>query len=145
MNLVPWDPFAEAQSMFSPLMSPAWGLVARLSGDDDMTLEWSPSADIGETEKEYVIRAELPGIKKEDIKINLSDGLIAIEGERKQQKEDKNEKFHRVERFYGSFARRFTLPEHIKADAVRSEYKDGVLVVHIPKTEKEKPKQIPVQ
>ncbi len=145
MNLVRWDPFAEMQSMFGPLMPRGLGLLSRLSGDGDTGLEWSPSADISETDKEYLIRAELPGIRKEDVKVNLSDGMISIEGERRQEKDEKTEKFHRVERVYGSFCRRFSLPDHIRADAVRSEYKDGVLSVHIPKTEKEKPKQIPVQ
>lgn len=144
MNVVRWDPFAEMQSLFGPLMPRSVGLMSRLSGDRE-TLEWSPSADISETDKEYLIRAELPGVKKEDVKVNLADGMISIEGERKQEKDEKTEKFHRIERLYGSFSRRFSLPEHIKADAVRSEYKDGVLSVHIPKTEKEKPKQIPVQ
>jgi len=144
MNVVRWDPFAEMQSLFGPLMPRSLGLMSRVSGDGD-TLEWSPSADISETDREYLIRAELPGVKKEDVKVNLADGMITIEGERKQEKDEKTEKFHRIERLYGSFSRRFSLPEHIKADAVRSEYKDGVLSVHIPKTEKEKPKQIPVQ
>ena len=145
MNLVRWDPFAEMQSVFSPLMSRNWGLMPRLSGDGDMTMEWSPSADISENDKEYLIRAELPGVRKEDVKVNLSNGLITIEGERRQDKQEKGEKFHRVERFYGSFSRRFSLPDNIKAEGVRSDYKDGVLAVHIPKAEKEQPKQIPVQ
>lgn len=145
MSLVRWDPFAEMQSLFSPLLSRNWGALPRLSGEGDMTFEWSPSADISETEKEYVIRAELPGVKKEDVRVHLSNGMITIEGDRKQEKDEKSEKYHRVERFYGGFSRRFSLPDNIKTDAVRSEYKDGVLAVHIPKVEKEKPKQIPVQ
>jgi HSP20 family protein len=144
MNLVRWDPFAEMQSLFGPLMPRSLGLMSRLSGDGE-TLEWSPSADISENDREYLIRAELPGVRKEDVKVSLSDGMITIEGERKQEKDEKTEKFHRVERLYGSFSRRFSVPEHIKADAVRSDYKDGVLCVHIPKTEKQGPKQIPVQ
>jgi HSP20 family protein len=145
MNLVRWDPFGEMQSLFGPLLPRSLGMLSRLPGNGDMTLEWSPSADISETDKEYLIRAELPGVKKEDVKVHLADGMISIEGERRQEKDEKNEKFHRVERVYGSFSRRFSLPEHIRADAVRSDYKDGVLSVHIPKTEKEQPKQIPVQ
>lgn len=145
MNLVRWDPFAEMQSLFAPLMSRNSGLLPRLSEDGDMTIEWSPSADISETDKEYLIRAELPGVRKEDVKVNLASGMITIEGERKQEKDEKGEKFHRVERFYGSFSRRFLLPDNIKVDVVRSDYKDGVLSIHIPKIEKEKPKQIPVQ
>ncbi|HTT06466.1 MAG TPA: Hsp20/alpha crystallin family protein [Steroidobacteraceae bacterium] len=145
MSLVRWDPFAEMQSVFGPLLSRASGLLPRLSRGGEVTFEWSPSSDISETDREYVIRAHLPGVKKEDIKVNLQEGLISIEGERKQEKDEKGEKFHRVESVYGSFARSFSLPENIKADAVRSDYKDGVLTVHIPKVEKEKPKPIAVQ
>ena len=144
MSLIRWDPFSELQSIFGPLARSS-GLSPRLSTDGDVTFEWSPTADISETDKEYVIRASLPGVKKDDIKLNMREGLITIEGERKQEKDEKTEKFHRVESFYGSFARSFGLPENIKADAVRSEYKDGVLSVHIPKVEKEKAKQIAIQ
>jgi HSP20 family protein len=145
MNLVRWDPFAEMQSFFGPLLSRASGLMPRLSHEGDLTFEWSPTADISETDKEYVIRAQLPGVKKEDIRVNLHEGMISIEGERKQEKDEKSEKFHRVESVYGSFARSFSLPENIRAEAVGSDYKDGVLTVHIPKVEKEKPKPIAVQ
>lgn len=145
MSLVRWDPFSEMQSLFGPMMSRASGLLPRLSSQGEVSFEWSPTADISETDKEYVIRAGLPGVKKEDIKVSLSDGVITIEGERKQQKEEKNEKVHRVESYFGSFARSFSLPENVKAESVNSEYKDGVLSVHIPKTEKERPKQIAVQ
>ena len=79
------------------------------------------------------------------MKVTLSDGVLTIEGERKQQKEEKNEKFHRVESSYGSFTRTFSLPDNVKADAVRCESKDGVLTVHIPKTEQKKPKEIAIQ
>ncbi len=145
MSLMRWDPFSEMQSLFGPMLSRASGLLPRLSGDGEVSFEWAPSADISETDKEYVIRAGLPGVNKEDIKVNLSDGVITIEGERKQRKEEKSEKVHRVESYYGSFARSFSLPENIKAESVTSDYKDGVLAVHIPKTEKERPKQIAVQ
>jgi len=145
MSLVHWDPFAEMQSLFAPMLSRSTGLLPRLSRDGDLTVEWSPSADISETDKEYIIRAALPGIKKENIEVNLREGLITIAGDRKQEKEEKDEKFHRVESIYGSFTRSFSLPDNIKADAVRSDYKDGILSVHIPKAEKERPKQILVQ
>ena len=146
MSLVRWDPFADIDSLFNR-MTPRLGHWPRLSveGDGGVTFEWSPSADISETEKEYLIRAQLPGLKKEDVKVTLSDGVLTIEGERKQQKEEKSEKFHRVESSYGSFTRTFSLPDNVKADAVRCESKDGVLTVHIPKTEQKKPKEIAIQ
>jgi len=145
MSLVRWDPFAEMQSLFAPMLSRTNGLMPRLSTDGDISFEWAPSADISETDKEYVIRAALPGVKKDDIEVHLSDGLITLQGERRQEKEEKGEKFHRVESVYGSFARSFSLPDNIQGDSVRSDYKDGVLTVHIPKGQKDKPKQIPVQ
>jgi len=126
---------------------PRLGNWPRLSLEDDggVTVEWSPSADISETDKEYLIRAQLPGLKKEDVKVTLGDGVITIQGERKQEKDERGEKFHRVESYYGSFTRAFALPDNIRADAVSCESKDGVLTIHIPKAEQRKPKQIAVQ
>jgi len=146
MSLVRWDPFSEIDSLFNRMM-PHAARGPRLSLEDNggLTVEWSPSADISETDKEYLIRAELPGLKKDDVKLTLGDGVITIEGERKQQKEERNEKFHRVESFYGSFSRSFALPENVNSELVRSEMKDGVLTVHIPKTEHHTPKQIAIQ
>jgi HSP20 family protein len=147
MSIVRWDPFADVDRLFSRMMMRGLGRSPRLSVEDDggVTFEWTPSADISETDREYLIRAELPGMKKEDVKVTLGDGLLTIEGERKQHKEEKNEKVHRVESYYGSFTRTFGLPDNIKADGVRCESKDGVLTVHIPKTEERKPKQIAIQ
>jgi len=147
MNLVRWDPFAEVDSLLNRVLSRS-GRWARLPSEGgNGNVEWSPSADISETEKEFVIRAELPAVKKEDVQVLLDEGMITIKGERKQQKEDKNEKYHRVESFYGSFERSFALPDNVKSDAVHCESKDGILTVHIPKAEvsKSKPKQISVQ
>jgi HSP20 family protein len=107
-------------------------------------LEWAPSADISETDKEYLIRAELPAVAKEDVHVTFEDGVITIKGERKQRKEEKNEKFHRVESVYGSFERCFMLPENVNSDAIRCESKDGILSVHIPKTEVPKTKAIQI-
>lgn len=147
MSLVRWDPFAEVDSLFNRMMMPRLGRWPRLAveGESGVMFEWSPSADISETDKEYLIRAELPGMKKEDVKVTLGDGVLTIEGERKQQKDEKNERFHRVETHYGSFTRTFSLPDNVKSDGIRCEAKEGVLTVHIPKTEQKKPKEIQVQ
>jgi HSP20 family protein len=101
--------------------------------------------DISEDEKEYVIKAEVPEMKKEEIKINVQDDVLSISGERKYEKEEKGKKYHRVERAYGSFMRSFTLPEDADGSKVNAEYKDGVLKVHLPKSEKAKPKAIEVK
>jgi len=147
MSLVRWSPFSEMESLFNPLMPDAFANWQRLALGNGKKLDWAPSADISETDKEYVIRAELPAVKKEDIQVSLEEGMITIKGERKQQKEDKSEKVHRMESFYGSFERRFSLPENVNAEAVHCDSKDGILTVHIPKTEspKQKAKQITVQ
>lgn len=107
--------------------------------------EWSPLVDISEDEKEYVIKAEVPEMKKEEIKITVHDDVLSISGERKYEKEDKGKKYHRVERAYGSFMRSFTLPEDADGSKVNAEYKDGILKVHLPKSEKAKPKAIEVK
>jgi HSP20 family protein len=91
------------------------------------------------------VKAEIPEMKKEDIKINVHDDVLTISGERKYEKEEKGKKYHRVERAYGSFMRSFTLPEEADGTKVSAEYKDGVLKVHLPKSEKAKPKAIEVK
>jgi len=149
MNLARWQHFAETDDLFNRMMPGLFGRWPRMTlpANGERTVEWSPSADISETDKEYVIRAALPAVKKEDVKVTVDQGTITIEGERKQEKADKNEKFHRVESFYGSFSRTFSLPENANADAVRCETRDGVLTVHIPKAEvtASKPKQIKIE
>jgi HSP20 family protein len=119
----------------------------RKNGDKEvMTVaEWAPLVDITEDEKEYVIKAELPEVKKEDVKLTVHDDVLSISGERKYEKEEKGKKYHRVERAYGSFTRSFTLPEDADASKVAADYKDGVLKVHLPKSEKAKPKSIEVK
>ena len=147
MSLIRWTPFGDVDRLFNPLMPSALEKWRRLAPGDGEKAAWAPSADISETDKEYVIRAELPAVKKEDIQVTLDAGMITIKGERKQQFEDKSEKFHRMETLYGMFERRFSLPENVNGDAIRCESKDGVLTVHIPKMEvqSQKPKCITVQ
>ena len=148
MSLIRWEPFGDVDTLFNSLMPSSYANWPRLSVEGNgKKLDWAPSADISETDREYVIRAELPAVKKEDVQVTFEDGMLTIKGERKQQKEDKNEKFHRVESFYGSFERRFSLPENVNADTISCDSKEGILTVHIPKTEmlKQKPKQITVQ
>ena len=107
--------------------------------------EWSPLVDITEDDKEYLIKAELPEIKKEEIKFTVENGVLVISGERKLEKEEKGRKYHGVERAYGSFVRSFSLPDDADADKVNAEFNDGVLKVHIAKSESARPKQIEVE
>ena len=148
MSLVRWEPFSGIDEVFNRMMPASFGRWPRFTpASGETKVEWAPSADISETDKEYLIRAELPAVKKEDVKVTVDQGMITIEGERKQQRDDKTEKYHRVESFHGTFTRSFSLPENASADGIRCESKDGVLVVHIPKVQVEahKPKQIKVE
>ena len=142
-----WDPFKELEEMEKRLLSVFGRMPVRSGGEKEaMTVvEWSPLVDITEDEKEYLIKAELPEVKKEDVKLTIQDNVLSISGERKYEKEEKGKKYHRVERAYGSFMRSFTLPEDADGSKVSAEYKDGVLKVHLPKSEKAKPKAIEVK
>jgi HSP20 family protein len=119
---------------------PAWGAEEAL-----VTADWAPIVDIQESDKEYLVKAELPEVKKDDVKVNINDGVLTLEGERHQEKEEKNKKFHRVERSYGKFVRCFTMPEDADDKKVQADFKDGVLNVHIGKSEAAKPKAIEVK
>jgi HSP20 family protein len=118
----------------------------RNTGKENLTVaDWMPTVDISETESEYLIKAELPEVRKEDVKVTVENGVLTLQGERRQEKEEKGRRFHRVERSYGSFVRSFTLPESVDEGGVKAEYKDGVLALHLPKSEKVKPKAIDVK
>lgn len=141
MNITRWEPFREFEDMFRQY-SPLFSRALRRTGEDET---WSPVADITETDKEYLIKAELPEVKKEDVKITLENGVITITGERKHEKEQKDENEIRVESFYGSFARSFSLPENIDPKGIKAESKDGVLRVRIPKTPAAESKKIAIE
>lgn len=144
-----WDPFRELGSLENRLERFFGRSPSSLTGDggkEDMTVtQWSPAVDISEDDKGYTVKAELPDIKKEDVKVCVENGDITISGERKFEKEEKGKKFHRVERTFGSFVRSFTLPEGVSGDKVSASFKDGILEVHIPKDEQAKPKSVEVQ
>ena len=146
MNVIRWEPFAEMDDMFNrfPSMLERW---AHVSGSGEKGLGWSPSVDISETDQEYLIRASLPAVKKEDVNVTVEDGMLTVSGERRQKQEQKDEKFHKIENFYGSFSRSFSLPEGTDASAIRAESKDGVLTIHLPKikAEAKRPTTIKVQ
>lgn len=142
-----WDPFREMEEMserFGRLIGR--GAATRIGGEEALTsIDWAPEVDIIESEKEYLIKAELPEIKKEDVKVSVEKGVLTIQGERKQEKEEKGKKFHRIERSYGAFERSFTLPDDADEERVSAEFKDGVLSVHLAKSEKAMPKPIPIE
>ena len=109
--------------------------------------DWAPAADVSETEGEYLIKADLPEVRKEDVSITVQDGVLTLSGERRQEKRADTEKLHRVERAYGSFARRFSLPENADEQGIRAESRDGVILIHIPKQKvvQPQPRQIEIQ
>ena len=147
-SITRWDPFRELDELQNRISTLFGRAPVRKEGDKQEALrvaEWAPLVDITEDEKEYTIKAELPDVKKDDVKISVQNDALSITGERKYEKEEKNKKYHRVERAYGSFSRSFTVPEDADADRVSAEFKDGLLQVHLPKSEKVKPKTVEVK
>jgi HSP20 family protein len=146
MNIVKWNPLRELEEIqtrlnrfFPEFVNP------RPENETPFFTDWTPAVDVTETEKEYLIKAELPELKREDVKVDVLDGVLTIEGERKQEKEEKGKRFHKVERAYGKFIRQFTLPTEVEAEEVQAEFKDGMLNVHLPKTAVAKPKAVEVK
>ncbi len=146
-----WDPFKEMEremqeltNRFSRMLSssPARSIGAR---ESVAVADWAPSVDISETDEEYLIKAEIPEVDKKDVRVTVQDGLLSIQGERRQEREEKGKRFHRVERSYGTFLRTFDLPDGVDEDKLRAEFKEGMLLVHLPKTEKARPKAIEVK
>ena len=146
--LTRWDPFKEMDELQSR-MARLFGLTpARTTNGDTEALtvaQWAPSVDITEDEREYLVKTDLPEVKKEDVKVTVENGVLTITGERKFEKEEKDKKYHRIERSYGNFLRSFALPDGADGTKVSAEFKDGVLKVHLPKSEKAKPKSVEVK
>lgn len=128
----------EMGRIFGDLFAPHEGRT------DAEETSWMPTVDISETENGYEIRAELPGVSEEDVNVSVTDNVLTVKGEKRQEGETEGKNYHRVERHYGSFQRSFTLPRHIETDAIKAEFKDGVLTLGIPKAEVTKPTEIPI-
>jgi len=143
MNLMRWEPFEAIDLMFNRF--PGAFRLGRPQLGAGEYFDWSPATDISETDKEYLIRAALPAVKKEDVKVTYDNGVLTLSGERRQKEEQKDEKFHRVESYYGNFSRSFALPDVIDQDAIKAESKDGVLTIHVPKTQSEVKKLTPIK
>lgn len=143
-----WNPFREMEEIQNRLAS-LWNReVSRSNGEKSENLtvaDWSPRVDIIEEEGSFLVKAELPEMKKEDIKVTVEDGILTISGERKFEKEEKKKKYHRIEREYGSFVRSFTLPASTASDKVAAEFKDGVLQVRLPKDAKASPRTLDIK
>jgi HSP20 family protein len=141
-----WDPFRELEAMQNRLSSVLGRqLQPRQNGDKEAitVAEWVPVVDITEDEQEYLIKADLPEVEREEVKVTVENGVLVLSGQRRLEKE--NKRYHRIERSYGSFARSFSLPDDADSDKVNAEFKEGVLKLHIPKSESARPKQIEVK
>ena len=145
--LAHWNQFKELEDLRNSLGS-LFGrpLTQRLEGQEEpmRVADWTPLVDISEDATEYLIKAELPEVKREDVKITMEDGTLTIAGDRKYEKQDNGMKYHRVERAYGSFGRSFALPDDASPAKVTADFKDGVLKVHLAKNEKTRPQQVEV-
>lgn len=146
MNLVKWNPWKDMPAMPGSLdrfFNDPFSNLGRFADNGEMSM-WNPAVDLYEKDDHYMIKAELPGIDKKDIKIDLKDGLLTLSGERNHDNEVKKENFYRRERSYGKFQRVFTLPAGVDPQNIKAEYKDGVLQIEVPKPEEKKAKKITV-
>ncbi len=145
MNIIRWDPFRDLATLrerMNRLFEEAY--TSRGEEKDLVASTWNPSVDIYETENELVLKAELPGIDEDDIEIKLEDNTLTLKGDRKFEKETKEENFHRIERSYGSFYRSFTLPRNIDQDKIKAESESGILKITMPKKAELKPKKVKI-
>ena len=145
MNLVTYDPFRELRSLQDEINRAFSSNFAR-GGDSELTRgAWSPSVDIYENKDQIVLEAELPGMKPEDVNISVENNVLTLHGERKFEKKDDRDNFHRVERSYGSFTRSFTLPPAVDANAANAVFENGVLRLTLAKREEAKPRRIEIK
>lgn len=146
MNLMRVDPLREMENLSARLNRVfANPLPVDLPQDGSVFGDWMPAMDIEENDKEYLIKADLPAIKKEEVKVGIADGVLTVEGERKQEKEEKGKKFHRVERSFGRFVRRIAVPTDVDESKVTAVFTDGVLNLHLPKSPAAKPKTVDIK
>lgn len=149
-TLIRWNPFREMDDIQRRMSSLLEGNLLRRSnltnGEENISVpQWAPLVDVIEDEKEYLIKVELPEVQKDDVKVTVENGTLTIAGERKAEQEQKNRRFHRIERYYGRFERTFGIPDDAEQDDVKAEFRDGVLRVRLTKSEKSRPKQIEVK
>jgi HSP20 family protein len=147
-----WNPFHELDEVQNRLSTffrgfPEFGrFPKRMFGNGDVTLpDWSPQVDISEDDKEYLVKADLPEMKKEDVKVTVENDVLSISGERKSEREEKKKKFHQIERSFGTFLRTFTLPDDADSNKIAAEFREGVLKVHLPKRPVAKPQAVEVK
>ena len=146
MNIAMWDPFREMESLVDRYNRSRYRLSnAEKDGSEKMAVsDWNPLVDVSEDAAAYHIHSELPGVNKDDMQLSVDNQILSIRGKRESKHEEKDKKFHRVERSYGTFSRSFSLPEEADVENIQANFKDGILEVVIPKTERKKVKAIAV-
>lgn len=146
MDIMKWDPFRDMVSIRDEIDRLFDGFFVRMPAKRTMVEGiWAPLVDVAESKDEILIKAELPGLNKEDIKISVSEGRLHIAGERLKEKEEKEGTYHRIERAYGRFERVLPLPVEVETSKTKATYKNGILEVRLPKAEKAKPKEIGIE
>ena len=147
MRVIKWEPFRDADDVFERFFAESMRRWPRQDAVTPQAREWAPLADVSETDGEYLIKAELPEVRKDEISVTVQDRVLTLAGERKPDPRAEQDKVHRVERFYGSFARRFALPENADEQGISAESRDGVIVIRIPKQRvvEPQPRQIQIQ
>lgn len=144
MSLVQWQPLSNFENMIDRYArSLGWPMNGELELFSKQ--DWAPNVDISETDKELIFRADVPDVKKEDVKVSIENGVLSIQGEKKHEKEETEKKYHRVERYYGKFSRSFTLPSYVDESKIEATFKNGVLNLHIPKIAESTHKSIDVK
>lgn len=144
-NITRWNPMGEFEDLFDRYHR--YFNLPRTNGEREGMFsrsDWAPAVDIKETESAFTIEAELPGMSREDVKVTVHDGVLSIQGERRKEEETGDKKHHRVERVFGSFTRRFTLPDNVDQGNIAASFKDGVLTLTLSKVEPPEPKAIEV-
>ena len=144
MALMKWEPMREMEELFDR-MTKSFGPLRLGTSEGVGAADWSPRVDVAETPEEFVVKAELPEVNKEDVHVTVENGMLTLRGERKQEKEEKGKKFHRIERSYGSFSRAFTLPDNVDGSQVKAAFKDGMLTIQLPKSGEVKSKALEVK
>lgn len=146
MNIIRYDPFREMRSLQDEVNRLFASSFSRNEGDSDlMRGAWSPQVDIFENKDQIVLEAELAGMKPEDVEISIENNVLTLHGERKFEKKDDGDNFHRVERSYGSFTRSFTLPPTVSSEDANAEFENGVLRLTLAKREEAKPRRIEIK
>jgi HSP20 family protein len=143
-TLATWPTFGRLSELRNEIDRLFESPLSELTGQSQLLSGWTPALDVYEEKDSFVVRAELPGMKKEEIEVSFHDGSLSLSGERKSETKHEDAEVYRAERFFGRFQRTISLPATVAADKIKAAYKDGVLTVTLPKTEEAKPKQIDV-